>query len=146
MVRFVHSISVAQGLRVWIPGLDLAPLMEPHCSGILHKIEEIGTDVSSATVFLKQKEDDWQQMLAQGQSSSHTQKENINTYLTGLLWALEISIKYEEHRSCSSSGCQYNYCDSTVFLHLLLGAIHCSRSFPTLFLKLPEFLQWFLLG
>ena len=38
------------------------------------KQRKIGTDVSSVTVFLKQKEEDWQQMLAQGQSSSHTQK------------------------------------------------------------------------
>ena len=29
-------------------------------------------DVSSGTIFLKRKEEDWQQMLAQGQPSSHT--------------------------------------------------------------------------
>ena len=34
------------------------------------KKRKIGTDVSSGTIFLKQKEEDWQQMLAQGQSSS----------------------------------------------------------------------------
>ena len=38
--------------------------------GIPHaKQRKIATDVSSATIFLKQKED-WQYMLAQGQSSS----------------------------------------------------------------------------
>ena len=31
-------------------------------------------DVSSVTVFLRQKEEDWQQMLAQGQSSSTKKK------------------------------------------------------------------------
>ena len=35
---------------------------------------KIGTDVSSMAIFVKQKEEDWQQMLAQGQSSSHTKK------------------------------------------------------------------------
>ena len=35
-------------------------------------MEEEGIDVSSETIFLKQKEEDWQQMLAQGQCSSHT--------------------------------------------------------------------------
>ena len=40
-------------------------------------------DVSSATIFPKQKEEDWQQMLAQGQSSSQkrqkSKKENSRT-------------------------------------------------------------------
>ena len=37
---------------------------------------KIGTDVSSVTIFLKQKEEDWQSMLAQSQFSSyaHTHK------------------------------------------------------------------------
>ena len=34
------------------------------------KKRNIGADISSATIFLKQKQEDWQQMLAQGQSSS----------------------------------------------------------------------------
>ena len=34
-------------------------------------------DISSATVFFKQKEDDWQHMLAQGQSSSPKEKKRI---------------------------------------------------------------------
>ena len=34
------------------------------------KQRKIGTDVSSRTIFLKQKEEDWQWMLAQGQSFS----------------------------------------------------------------------------
>ena len=40
---------------------------------------KIGTDVRSVTIFLKQKGEDWQQTLAQGQSSSPKTKE------TGLL-------------------------------------------------------------
>ena len=34
----------------------------------------MGTDISSQTLFLKQKEDDWQQVLAQGQSSAPKKK------------------------------------------------------------------------
>ena len=76
MVKFVHSVVVAQGSRVQIPGIDLhaAPqaMLWQHPK---YKIEEDGTDVSSATIFLKQKEEDWQQMLlAQGQSSSPKNK------------------------------------------------------------------------
>lgn len=47
-----------------------AAVAPPH-----NKIEKIGTDVSLGTVFLKQKEENWQQML--GQSSSPKKKENL---------------------------------------------------------------------
>ena len=40
LVKFVHSASVVWGLQVWIPGMDLAPLIKPHYGGISHKIEE----------------------------------------------------------------------------------------------------------
>ena len=46
-----------------------------------YKLEEdwhIGTDVSSGRIFLKQKEEDWQQMLAQGKSSSAKKKKMPN--------------------------------------------------------------------
>ena len=36
VVKFVHSALVAQGLQVQIPGVDLAPLIRPHCGGIPH--------------------------------------------------------------------------------------------------------------
>ena len=46
---------------------------------------KIDTDVCSATIFLKQKEHRWQQMLAQGQSSSQEKKKkkiySIYTYV-----------------------------------------------------------------
>ena len=74
VVKFACSASVAWGSQVWIPGVDLAPLIKPRYGGIPHKIEEVGTDASSATIFLKKKEEDWQQMLAQGQSSSQKKK------------------------------------------------------------------------
>ena len=52
------------------------PLTKPCFGGIPHtKQRRIGRDVSSAAIFLKQKEEDWQQMLAQGQSSSPKNKE-----------------------------------------------------------------------
>ena len=74
MVKFTHSTLVAVSLQVWIPGTDLTPLVKSHCGGVTHKAEEDGIDVSSATIFLKQKEEDWQPMLAQGQSSSQKTK------------------------------------------------------------------------
>src|SRR3712207_8849451 len=43
-------------------------LIKPGHGGIPHKIEEDWH--SSGPIFLKQKEDDWQRILAQGQSSS----------------------------------------------------------------------------
>ena len=42
-----------------------------------------GTDDSSGTIFLKQKEEDWQQMLAQGQSSSQKQNQKNTEDLPG---------------------------------------------------------------
>ena len=56
-------------------GSDLAhgPIHCPssHAGGSSQtKQGNIGTDVSSGTIFLKQKEEDWQQMLAQGYFSS----------------------------------------------------------------------------
>ena len=75
VVKFTYSSLAAWGLQVWIPGTDLALLAKPYCGSIPHKIK-IGTDVSSLSIFLKQKEEDWQQMLAQGQSSSHTHQIN----------------------------------------------------------------------
>ena len=56
VVKFPHSASVARGSQVQIPGVDLAPLIKPHCGDISNKIEE-GRQryVSSVTIFLKQK-------------------------------------------------------------------------------------------
>ena len=75
VVGFVCSTLMAKGSRVRIPGIDLHTAHQamqwqhPMC-----KIEDDCTDVSSATVFLKQKEEDWQKMLAQGQPSSPKKK------------------------------------------------------------------------
>ena len=44
---------------------------QPRCGGIAHtKQRKTSTDVSSGTLFLKQEEEDWQRMLAQGDFSS----------------------------------------------------------------------------
>ena len=37
VVKFVHSAPAAQGSQVWIPDLDLAPLVKPCYGSILHK-------------------------------------------------------------------------------------------------------------
>ena len=53
-------------------------LIRPSCGSIPHiKQRKMGTDVSSATIFLKQKEEDWQQSLAQDQSSSPKIKRKV---------------------------------------------------------------------
>ena len=69
MLKFACSTSAAWGLQVWIPGMDLAPLVKPYCGGIPHKIEEdwlscepsnnlplakrgrLATDISSGSIF-----------------------------------------------------------------------------------------------
>ena len=41
LVKFTCSASVDQGSQVWIPCVDLAPLIKPYCGSIPHKkIEE----------------------------------------------------------------------------------------------------------
>src|SRR3712207_1453505 len=57
VARFVRPASVAQGLQVQILGTDLVLLIKPRCGSIPHKTEE-----------------DWQQMLAQRQSSKRKEK------------------------------------------------------------------------
>ena len=38
--KFTSCVSSAQGSQVGILGVDLAPLIKPHCRGIPHKMEE----------------------------------------------------------------------------------------------------------
>ena len=40
VVNFPRFASEAWGLQVQIPEVDLAPIVQPHCGGIPHKIEE----------------------------------------------------------------------------------------------------------
>ena len=57
------------------PGHGPTHSSSSHAVAVSHiQNRQIGTDVSSATIFLKQKEEDWQQTLAQGQSSSPKKK------------------------------------------------------------------------
>ena len=79
MVKFACSAWAAQSSQVQIPGADPAKLVKPCCNGLYIKWRKMGTDVSSKTIFLKQQEEDWQQLLAQGQYSSHTKKNAKDT-------------------------------------------------------------------
>ena len=55
VVKFPCSVLVAQGSQVRVLGEDLTPLVKPDCGGVPHNIEEVGTDVRSATVLLTKK-------------------------------------------------------------------------------------------
>ena len=62
------------GSRVW----TYTPLIKPCCESVPHKKQrKTGTDIRSGTIF-KQKEEDWQQISAQGQSSSSKKKTPIS--------------------------------------------------------------------
>ena len=66
-VTFARSTSAAWGSLVQIPGADMALLASHAVVGVPHtKWRKTGTDVSSEPVFLSKKEEDWQQMIAQG--------------------------------------------------------------------------------
>ena len=69
MVKFVHSASAAQGSQVRIPGTDLHTTHQVMLRWRPTYKIKMGTDISPVTIFLKQKEEDWQWMLPQGQSS-----------------------------------------------------------------------------
>ena len=54
MVKLTRSTSAAQDLQVRITGADLPTVIKPWCGSVPHiKQSQIGTDVSSATIFLK---------------------------------------------------------------------------------------------
>ena len=71
VVKCARSASVAQGLPVLILGADMAPL-DKQCCGRrpTDKAEEDENGCELKPSLLQQKEEDWQQMLAQGLSSS----------------------------------------------------------------------------
>ena len=67
MIKFVHSASAALGLRIQILGADLHTAHQVLLwQRPTYKIEEDWhrCQLSNKTIFLKQKEDDWQQRLA----------------------------------------------------------------------------------
>ena len=58
-MSLISLASAARGLWVWIPVWTYSPLIS-HAVAVPHiKERKMGMDVSSATVFLKQKEEDW---------------------------------------------------------------------------------------
>ena len=67
VVMFLRSASVARGSPVWIQGAYVAPLGTP-CRGRRPtcKVEEDGHTYELRASLSQQKEEDWQQMLAQG--------------------------------------------------------------------------------
>ena len=71
--------------RPGVPGFGswartYTPLINSCCGSVPHtKWRRTGTDISSATIFLKQKEEDRQEMLAQGQSFSPNKKKKTES-------------------------------------------------------------------
>ena len=66
-VKFVCSTLAAWGLLVQILGVDMAPLGRLCCGRRpTYKVEEHGHRCELRASLLQQKEEDWQQMLAQG--------------------------------------------------------------------------------
>ena len=73
VIKFARSALVVRGSQAWIPGVDLALLIKPHCGGVSQKIEEdwhrcqlsdnlpqaksgrLATNVSSGPIFLIKK-------------------------------------------------------------------------------------------
>ena len=66
-VKFARSTSAAWGSLVQIPGVDMAPLGKPCCGRHpTYKVEEDEHGCWLRASLPQQKEEDWQQMLAQG--------------------------------------------------------------------------------
>ena len=66
-VMCTRSASAARGSPVRIPGADMAPLGKPRCGNRpTCKVEEGGHGCELRASLPQQKEENWQQMLAQG--------------------------------------------------------------------------------
>ena len=66
-VKFAHSTSAPWGSPGQIPGVDMGPLGKPCCGRCpTYKVEEDGHGCELRASLPQQKEEDWQQMLAQG--------------------------------------------------------------------------------
>ena len=66
-VKCARSALAAQGSPVPILGVDMAPLGKPCCGRCpTYKVEEDGCGCQLRAGLPQQKEEDWQEMLAQG--------------------------------------------------------------------------------
>ena len=66
-VKFSCSALGAWGSSVRFPGIDMALLVKPSCGRRpTYKEEEVGQECQLRASFPQQREEDWQQMLAQG--------------------------------------------------------------------------------
>ena len=78
VVKLVHSALVSRGSQVQLPGTDLHTARQARLwQHPIYKIEEDWHRYQLINSLVQaKKEEDWQQMLAQGQSSSPKKKVN----------------------------------------------------------------------
>ena len=90
------------------------------------KQRKVGTDVSSGTILLKQKEEDWQQGLVQGQSSSpKTNKQKELPFFSLMHMSVEKEIPtVERHKPLNQILQHYvvKHCMFFLFLLFLLDS------------------------
>ena len=97
-VKFVRSASAARGSPVQIPGANTAPLGKKPCCGRhpTYKVEEDGHRCELRVSLPQQKEEDWQQMLAQGQSSSEKRGGLAEHVSSGLIFLKKKKVRKDK--------------------------------------------------
>ena len=136
MIKLMCSTSEALGSWVWIQAQSYTQLIKPCCGGIPHtKQRKIGTDVSSGTISLKHKEEDWQWMLAQCQPSSPKTPLSM-TYTPCLIWISKFIPFYSLPSSLHSS---LPHQPPFWYLNILSSFLPQERVFPFI----PNFFPWY---
>ena len=124
VVKFTRSASGAQGSQVQIPGVGSIHPSSSHdvVASHIHN-RGILPQICSGTIFLKQREGDWQQMPAQGPSSlpKKPPKNKKQTYIFVHLCFHKASSQV----SFLSFKIQLPSEKSTQYLHRRLSYVHC---------------------
>ena len=101
VVKFARSASGAWGSQVRIPGVDLAPLIRPHCGSIPHKIEEDWHRRQLSDNLPQVNRGNWEQVLALLQANlTHKKEEKRKLKLLDYIKQnkLEVKNRYRRQR------------------------------------------------